>query len=120
MSFQIKHFVAGLCLALALPAQGHEGHDDAPGATPSGASPNVQVSAQARENLGLQLTEAEIRPMETSLAVIGEIAAIPDRAGAVTSRIPGRASWIGVAEGDLVQKGQPLVEVESLQLGDPP
>ncbi len=120
-----RAFFLGLLAALALvaaPASGHEGHDDAPGAAPAGtgATAIVQVSREARANLGLALVEATIRPMESTLAVIGEIAALPDRAGAVTSRIAGRVTWIGVAEGDSVRKGAPVVEVESLQLGDPP
>lgn len=100
----------------------HEGHDDAPGTSSPSAGPDlvVQVSKEARANLGLQLAEAEIRSMESTLSVIGEIAPLPSRVGAVTSRIAGRVTWIGVAEGDTVRKGEPLVEVESLQLGDPP
>lgn len=115
-------FVTALAATIAAPASSHEGHDDAPGtsAARSGASPIVQVAREAGANLGLQLTEAEIRPMDSTLAVIGEIAPLPDRVGAVTSRIAGRVTWIGVAEGDRVRKGEPLVEVESLQLGDPP
>lgn len=112
----------GTLALVATRASGHEGHDEAPG-TPqpgAGASSIVQVSREARANLGLELVEATIRPMESTLAVIGEIAALPDRAGAVTSRIAGRVTWIGVAEGDSVRKGTPVVEVESLQLGDPP
>lgn len=111
-----------LALLVATRASGHEGHDEAPG-TPqpgAGAAVVVQVSRDARANLGLELVEAAIRPMESTLAVIGEIAALPDRAGAVTSRIAGRVTWIGVAEGDSVRRGAPVVEVESLQLGDPP
>jgi len=106
----------------AASAGAHEGHDDAPATSQaaSGASPLVQVSKEARANLALELAEAAIRPMEETLGVIGEIAALPNRAGSVTSRIAGRVSWIGVAEGDTVRKGEPLVEVESLQLGDPP
>lgn len=100
----------------------HEGHDDAPGASSSAAGPGlvVQVSKEARANLGLVLAEAKIRPMEATLSVIGEIAPLPSRVGAVTSRIAGRVTWMGVAEGDTVRRGEPLVEVESLQLGDPP
>ena len=116
---------AGAIVILAtapLPAAGHEGHDDAPGATATsaGGGSQVSVSQQARKNLGLRVEEAELRPMETTLAAIGEIAAIPDRSAAVTSRIAGRVSWVGAAEGDAVRAGQPVVEVESLQLGDPP
>ncbi len=121
----IRMVLVGVLAALGLigsQANGHEGHADAPGASSAGASasPIVQVSREARANLGLEFGTAEIRPMESTLAVIGEIAALPDRAGAVTSRIAGRVTWIGVAEGDRVQKGAPVVEVESLQLGDPP
>ena len=120
-----RAFLIGGLAALALiaaPASGHEGEDDAPGTSQAepGANPMVQVSQQARANLGLELVEATIRPMESTLDVIGEIAALPNRTGAVTSRIAGRVSWIGVAEGDSVRKGDPVVEVESLQLGDPP
>lgn len=121
-----RRFFAVLSASWALVAApdvlAHEGHDDAPGTSSpaSGSSPIVQVSKEARANLGLQLAEAEIRPMEATLSVIGEIAPIPSRVGAVTSRIAGRVTWIGVAEGDLIRKGEPVVEVESLQLGDPP
>lgn len=103
-------------------AVAHEGHDDAPGTSSPFSGPDlvVQVSKEARANLGLELAEAEIRPMESTLSVIGEIAPLPSRVGAVTSRIAGRVTWIGVAEGDTVRRGEPLVEVESLQLGDPP
>jgi multidrug efflux pump subunit AcrA (membrane-fusion protein) len=80
----------------------------------------VLVSREARANLGLEVAAAELRPIESSVAVIGELEPLPDRTGAVTSRIAGRITWVGVAEGDLVRKGAPVVEVESLQLGDPP
>ncbi len=114
--------VSALAAVIAAPAGAHEGHDDAPGtsAAVAGASTIVQVSQEARVNLGLALVEAAIQPLESTLAVIGEIAPLPDRAGAVTSRIAGRVTWIGVAEGDSVRKGDPVLEVESLQLGDPP
>ncbi len=115
-------FVTAIAAAHAPPAYAHEGHDDAPGTSSAGigATSVVRVSREARANLGLELVEAVIRPMESTLAVIGEIAPLPNRAGAITSRIAGRVTWIGVAEGDSVRKGDPVVEVESLQLGDPP
>lgn len=115
-------FAIALAATLAAPSSAHEGHDEAPGTSSAaaGAILIVQVSREASANLGLELVEAGIRPMESTLAVIGEIAPLPNRAGAVTSRIAGRVTWIGVAEGDTVRKGDPLVEVESLQLGDPP
>ena len=106
----------------ALPAAAHEGHDDAPGAqaAASGERYEVVVSAEARKNLELELAAAELRPLETVLRLTGEIAALPERSGAVASRIAGRVASVLVAEGDSVRRGQPVVTVESLLLGDPP
>jgi multidrug efflux pump subunit AcrA (membrane-fusion protein) len=80
----------------------------------------VFVSEAARRNLDLGLAEAEVRAIEKTLTVIGEIAPVPSRSGAVSSRIAGRVASIAVAEGDSVRKGQPVAEIESLQVGDPP
>ena len=116
----ITMLVAGLATIVA-PARAHEGHADAPGeqaaATVSGA---VQVSEQAQRNLGLRLAEAELRPIEKTLQIIGQIEAVPGLSGTVSSRIAGRIVSVRVSEGDAVRRGQPLVEVESLQVGDPP
>jgi multidrug efflux pump subunit AcrA (membrane-fusion protein) len=109
--------------SIPLPAQAHEGekHAEAPGAAGAAVgSQEVQVTADARKNLGLEVVEAELRPLSSTLSVIGEIAAAPDRAGAVASRIAGRVVSVSVAEGDPVRRGQPVVEIESLLLGDPP
>ena len=119
----LQFAVMGAALLVApAGARAHGGHADAPGAeTASGATTGIiRVSEAARENLDLQLAEAELRPIETVLTVIGEIAPVPGRSGTVASRIPGRVVSLSVAEGDAVRKGQPVVEVESLQVGDPP
>jgi multidrug efflux pump subunit AcrA (membrane-fusion protein) len=109
---------------MASPALAHEGEDHAaaPG-TESGAgaiSGPIEVSEVAQRNLGLAVEEADLRAIETTLRVIGEIQADPERSGTVSSRISGRVSAVFAQEGESVEKGQRLVEVESLQLGDPP
>ena len=103
-------------------ASAHEGHADAPGdATASaGDAGPVQVSELARRNLGLQTREAELRSIEHTLTVIGEILAEPDRSATVSSRIAGRVFAIHAKEGERVRSGQRLVEVESFRVGDPP
>lgn len=114
-----------LCVSLLLEptlAGAHEGHAEAPGETAAGGAEAgaVSVSEEARRNLGLSLAEAELRPIETTLGVIGEIAPVPSLAGTVSSRIAGRVVSIFVAEGNTVRRGQVVVEIESLQVGDPP
>ena len=102
----------------------HEGEDHAvaPGSESAvGAiSEPVRVSQLAQRNLGLIVGEAELRPVQTTLRVIGEIEADPARSGTVASRIPGRVSAVYAQEGEYVEKGVRLVEVESLRFGDPP
>ncbi len=119
---RIRVLAAGLVLAWAFEAAAHEGHDDAPGsgAAASGAAGLVEVSEVARRNLGLEMAEAELRPVETTLTVIGEITAEPDRSATVSSRIEGRVTAIYAKAGQHVRRGQELVEIESYQIGDPP
>ncbi len=117
-------FSLALVLCMASPALAHKGEDHAaaPG-TESGAGAvtgPIEVSEVAQRNLGLTVAEAELRSVETTLRVIGEIQADPAHSGTVSSRISGRVSAVFAQEGEHVEKGKRLVEVESLQLGDPP
>lgn len=99
----------------------HAGHDKAPGEDAEAATTGpIAISAEAKANLGVTIAEAEVRTLDRTLLAIGRIEAIPSKSAAVTSRIPGRVFALKASEGDTVKKGQPLVEVESRQLGDPP
>lgn len=115
---------AAFALLLAcgiLPATAHEGHVHAPGEDGAAiTSGPIQITAEAKQNLALKVAEAELRTLQKTLPVIGEIQALPDRRAVVSSRIAGRAVGVTASEGDVVQKGQHLVEVESLQVGNPP
>lgn len=125
MSVSIVLVTAILTAAsMAAPRAGwaHEGHADAPGEGTGGAvaAGPVRVSEIARHNLGLETAEAELRTLERTLNVIGEIRAEPDHSATVSSRIAGRVVAIHAKEGERVKRGQPLVEIESFQVGDPP
>ena len=108
-------------LAVSTLAYPHAGHDKAPG--DDGAGPTtgpIAITAEAKLNLALQVEETELRTLDKTVLVLGQIEAIPSRTAAVTSRIAGRVSDIGVSLGDPVKKDQAVVEVESLQPGNPP
>ncbi|MCZ7618958.1 MAG: efflux RND transporter periplasmic adaptor subunit [Myxococcota bacterium] len=117
-------FLLAMALCLTGPALAHEGEDHAaaPGTESAAgvATGPVEVSGVAQRNLGLTVAEVELRPIETTLRVIGEIQADPARSGTVSSRISGRVSAVFAQEGEHIEKGKRMVEVESLQLGDPP
>ena len=108
-------------LAFAPAAFPHAGHDKAPGE--GGEAPTsgpIAITAEARKNLALVVEEAQLRTLEKTILVFGQIETIPDHAAAVSSRITGRVTSVKVSDGESVKKGQVVVEVESLQLGDPP
>ena len=110
-----------LLLGLAPSALTHEGHDKAPGE--GGQAPGtgpIAISAEARRNLALVIEEAELRTLDKTILVFGQIEVIPNRSAAVSSRITGRVTELKATDGEFVKKGQVVVEVESLQLGDPP
>ena len=98
----------------------HEGHAHAPGEEDVITSGPITITAEAKANLSLKVEEAQLRTVEKTLLVIGQIEPIPSRSAAVTSRIPGRVVDIKAMEGQLVKKGDPLIEIESRQVGDPP
>ncbi len=99
----------------------HAGHDKAPGeegeVTTSGP---ITITAEAKTNLALKVEEAKLRTLEKTFVAIGQIESVPSRSAAVTSRISGRLVGINATEGQAVKKGDPLVEVESRQVGNPP
>ena len=106
---------------IATGVRAHEGHSEAPGESDEApVSGPIAISAEAKENLGLTTVPVEVRTLENILTVIGQTVAIPNRIAAVSSRISGRVTELMVTEGESVEKGQILVEVESRQPGDPP
>ena len=113
---------AALLLAGATPQVfAHAGHDKAPGEEGESATAGpIAITAEAKTNLALKVEEAELRKLEKTFMVIGQIEAIPSRSAAVSSRISGRVVDIKATEGETVKKGQPLIEVESRQVGNPP
>lgn len=110
-----------VAVAFAPALLAHEGHDKAPGE--GGALPTagpIAITAEAKKNLALKVEEAELRSLDKTALVFGQIEVIPNHSAAVSSRIAGRVTDVKVSDGELVKKGQVVVEVESLQLGDPP
>lgn len=113
--------LAATFVVLAPDLFAHEGHDKAPGEEgESSIGGPIAITAEAKTNLALKVEEIELRTLEKTFMVIGQIEAIPSRSAAVSSRISGRVVSIKANEGEMVKKGQPVVEVESRQVGNPP
>ncbi|EDY83506.1 efflux transporter, RND family, MFP subunit [Verrucomicrobiia bacterium DG1235] len=84
------------------------------------ASEPIILSDSAVENLRIETTEAIPQNFTESLFAIGRIDPIPARKSILSSRIPGQVVTVSAHEGDQVAKDQILVEIESLQPGNPP
>lgn len=110
-----------LALPLALVAGPGHDHGDEPGtsASPAAQGP-VRLTQAMTRNLGLETAEVELRPLEKTFPALGHIEADPSTVAAVTSRIPGRVTRLGVHSGQSVAAGDFLLEVESRIVADPP
>jgi membrane fusion protein, heavy metal efflux system len=87
---------------------------------PGRAASLIILDENGVKNLGIQTVEAEEIEFETTVFAIGRIEEIPTRRSVLSSRISGRAIRVHAFEGDHVEEGALLVEVESRQPGNPP
>lgn len=117
---QKTFLLLGIVVTLGLALSAHEGHDKTPGEVDTATGGPITITAEARKNLGLVSVETEIRKIEKTLVVLGQIQAIPDRTVVISSRIAGRVIKLPVNDGESVRKGELVAEVESLQVGNPP
>lgn len=108
-------------LALASASLAHEGEQHGtPAPTAGGYGGPVRLTEQAKKNLGLTTEEANLRTIETFVKCFGVVEAVPDKVNFISVRSSGRVTKVQVNQGDTVKDGDPLAEVESRQIGDPP
>ena len=72
------------------------------------------------KNLRIETELVEESTFAKTIFALGRIEAIPEKSGAVSSRIPGRVVALSVAPGDTVKAGEEVARVESRQPGNPP
>ncbi len=76
----------------------------------------VTLTDKAKANIGLRTAEADVRAIETIVHVHGNIVAHPGRQAIVTPRIGGIVKRIHSSVGEFIEKGDLLLELESLDL----
>ena len=76
----------------------------------------VTLTDQAKANIGLRTAEVDVRAIETIVHVHGNIMPHPGRQAIVTPRIGGIVKRIHSSVGELVEKDDLLLELESLDL----
>ena len=76
----------------------------------------VTLTDKAKANIGLRTAEVDVRAIETIVHVHGNIVAHPGRQAIVTPRIGGIVKRIHSSVGEFIEKGDLLLELESLDL----
>jgi cobalt-zinc-cadmium efflux system membrane fusion protein len=89
-------------------------------ADPKRAASTVILDETGKKNLRIETVEVEETDFEEVIFALGRMEAIPNKIGAVSSRIPGRILELKAIPGDQVQAGQEVARIESRQPGDPP
>lgn len=93
---------------------GHHGDDHEPG----GSDPNVlRIERGMLRDLRVTVRAAESRPTGDAVSALGELRVNEDAYAEVGSSIGARVVRLLVAPGDVVRAGQPLIELESPDVG---
>jgi len=78
----------------------------------------IQLTQQQADNLNILIYTVNNEPVTFSIDAPGEVFAAPERISVVSAPIDGRVSNIFVHEGERVSKGDPLLELESLEFAN--
>lgn len=82
------------------------------------SSRNVKLSEELAKRAQISVEKVEKRPLSPSLDLVGSVDFDADAVADVGGRIAGRITRVLVTVGDMVTKGQPLIEIESNELGE--
>jgi len=88
---------------------GHEAH---------GEEITVKMSAELRKQNGVVAAPAQKQRMAGAISVTGKVEANADRIAHVSPRISGKIVSVRASLGDTVSTGQPLVNLDSVELGE--
>ncbi|HEX6245861.1 MAG TPA: efflux RND transporter periplasmic adaptor subunit [Polyangiales bacterium] len=82
------------------------------------SSRDVKLSEELARRAHLSVEKVERRPLSPTLDLVGSVDFDPDAVADVGGRIAGRITRVMVTVGDTVTKGQPVIEIESNELGE--
>jgi cobalt-zinc-cadmium efflux system membrane fusion protein len=82
------------------------------------ASERVKLTSASVRDIGLQITMAELRPLTREIVAASKLVANQDYEAQVGTFIPGRVSRVLVNLGDYVHRGQELMQIEGVEVGE--
>lgn len=85
----------------------------------TGAKPNVvEISEEAQRKSGIEVADAQERKLADQVELTGVVAPDEARVGHILPLAQGVVERIFVKLGDRVEKGQPLVELDNVEMGE--
>lgn len=110
----------GLMLA-ASGAWAGAGHDHGEGQFSSGgATTSFELENTTINNLGIKAITADINPVRESTRMLMQIKLLPEKQAVITPRFQGKVASIKAKLGDSISRGQSLVTLQPLSIGNAP
>ncbi len=106
-----------LLLGSGEPTWAHGGHNDA--FKEAAAAPTVgqvKVAPDVQQALGIKTAPAGEQSLSTSLQVNGQIQAVPSQSAQISAPVTGRVLKVQIQPGQVVQKGQTLLVLDSPEI----
>ncbi|MBX9582979.1 MAG: efflux RND transporter periplasmic adaptor subunit [Gemmataceae bacterium] len=118
LSRRARLAVAATLTVAATVVLAHEGHAPLPtkGAQVDVAKGHLLLTPDARASVDVRTVEVTVAPVEARVLAYATVVAPWRNHGFVTAGLPGRISKVLVAPGQAVRAGDPLAEVQSLDL----
>ncbi|WP_185957179.1 efflux RND transporter periplasmic adaptor subunit [Gracilimonas mengyeensis] len=122
-----KRKIVTVATAVLIGLAGCSGKEDISPQEDPGVPPSLQASEtlqtikltqEQADNLAIQTYTVDSDPVSFSIDAPGEVFAAPERISVVSAPINGRVSNIYAHEGEKVSKGDPLLELESLEFAN--
>ncbi|ABB33713.1 efflux transporter, RND family, MFP subunit [Geobacter metallireducens RCH3] len=92
--------------------EGHEGHDE------HGEEGTIKMTAEVQKQNGVAVAPAQKQRLAGAISATGKVEANADRIAHVSPRISGKIVSVRASLGDGVAAGQPLVTLDSVELGE--
>ena len=107
-------------LTLINPAFAGPGHDHGESAFAGGAGPatHFDLTDQQMSNLGIQSAKAEFLPITQTVDMLAFTELLPEKQASISPRFGGKILDIAVKVGQEVKKGQRLVTLEPVSVGN--
>jgi cobalt-zinc-cadmium efflux system membrane fusion protein len=78
----------------------------------------ITLTRQSVKDIGLECVAADIQPLKKELVIAAKLTVHQDHEAQVGTMIQGRVSKVLVNVGDRVQRGQELMEIEGVEIGE--